>query len=387
LDADQVTLAVNCGSSSVKIALFDAHFTRIGEAEASRIATDRPVSIRSRGLADAETEELPAGSTHADAIGHLSRAVAERFAGRLVGIGHRVVHGGAHFAAPRRIDAGLVGEMEALTALAPLHQPHNLTGIRLFGEAFPGVPQVACFDTAFHRTIPEKRQRYGLPPEFAEKGLRAYGFHGLSCTHAVTRFEAITGRARPETLVIAHLGNGASVTGVREGRSVYNSMGFTPIDGLIMGQRSGHLDPGAVLWLVDEMKGDTAAVSDLLNRKSGLLGLSGESSDMRTLLESTSGRAALALDMFVDRVVHEIAAAAASAGGLDALVFTGGIGSGSSIIRARVLEALAWLGFEIDPQANGKGAATITTPASPRSAHVVIADEEQVIARAVADLE
>lgn len=383
LKGNGVTLAVNCGSSSVKIALFDADFRRIGEAEASRIATNEPVTLAFKGFRTGNDEELAPGATHDEAIRRLSEQVAAQFGGTLAGIGHRVVHGGRDFAAPRPIDDALMAAMAGLSALAPLHQPHNLTGIRLFGARFPHLPQVACFDTAFHRTIPEKRQRYGLPPEYAERGLRAYGFHGLSCTHAVTRFEAVTGRALPETMVICHLGNGASVTGVRDGRSCYNSMGFTPIDGLIMGQRSGHLDPGAVLWLVEDRKGDTAAVSALLNRRSGLLGISGESSDMRSLLASGSPGAALALEMFVDRVVRETAAAAAAAGGIDALVFTGGIGSGSALVRARVMEALAWLGFTLDETANAEARTTVTTTASPRSAHVIAADEEQVIARAV----
>lgn len=385
MSGQPVTLAVNCGSSSVKIAVFDTALNRLCEAEASRIGTDKPVLLRFKGFAGLDEEELATGGSHGDAIGRLARAVSEAFGDRLAGIGHRVVHGGQHFAEPRLIDDALMGEMEALTALAPLHQPHNLTGIRLTAEAFPGLPQVACFDTAFHRTIPEKRQRYGLPPDYAERGLRAYGFHGLSCTHTVAQFASLTGRALPETLIICHLGNGASVTGVRHGVSVYNSMGFTPIDGLIMGQRSGHLDPGAVLWLVDDMKGDTAAVSALLNRRSGLLGLSGESSDMRSLQQSGSAGARMAIEMFVDRVVHETAAAAASAGGFDALVFTGGIGSGSAAIRAEVLDRLAWLGFELEEAANAKGASTITAASSPRSAHVILADEEQVICRAVTE--
>lgn len=383
LSQTTVLLAVNCGSSSVKIAVFDQALRRLGDAEASRIATDQPVLIRYSGFGETREEALAAGASHADAIARLGERISACFGGDIRGIGHRVVHGGADFSVPLKIDADLMDRLETLSSLAPLHQPHNLTGIRLFGARFAGAPQVACFDTAFHRTIPEHRQLYGLPVSYAEKGLRAYGFHGLSCTHTVTRFAEITGKPLPKHLVICHLGNGASVTGVEDGQSRYNSMGFTPIDGLIMGQRSGHLDPGAVLWLVDEMKGDTAAVSALLNRKSGLLGLSGESSDMRTLMESSTPAAARAITMFVDRVVKEVAAAAAAAGGLDALVFTGGIGSNAKVIRARVLTALAWLGFEIDPAANEKGAATITMDGSPRSAHVITADEEQVIARAV----
>lgn len=384
MQAETVYLAVNSGSSSVKIAVFDGAMCRIGEAEASRINTAEPVQITFSGFEGLLEETLSAGSTHAAAIGRLAEAVADRFGTGLAGIGHRVVHGGADLSDPQRIDQALMDRMETLAALAPLHQPHNLTGIRLFGARFPDLLQIACFDTGFHRTIPEIRQRYGLPPAYAERGLRAYGFHGLSCTHVVDRFEALTGAALPARLAIAHLGNGASVTGVRDGRSVSNSMGFTPIDGLIMGQRSGHLDPGAVLWLVDEMKGDTAAVSSLLNRKSGLLGLSGESSDMRSLLASPSPDAAMALDMFVDRVVREVAVAAAAAGGLDALVFTGGIGSGSAVIRERVMERLGWLGLVPDAAANlSKGAVCLTRPGSAVSAWRIVADEEQVICRAL----
>lgn len=384
MQVETVYLAVNSGSSSVKIAVFDAAMRRIGEAEASRINTAEPVQLVFSGFEGLLEETLSAGASHAAAIGRLAEAIADRFGANLAGIGHRVVHGGADLAEPQRIDPALMDRMEALAALAPLHQPHNLTGIRLFGARFPDLAQIACFDTGFHRSIPEIRQRYGLPPAYAEKGLRAYGFHGLSCTHVVDRFEALTGAPLPARLAIAHLGNGASVTGVRDGRSVSNSMGFTPIDGLIMGQRSGHLDPGAVLWLVEEMKGDTAAVSALLNRKSGLLGLSGESSDMRSLLASTSPEAAMALEMFVDRVVREVAVAAAAAGGLDALVFTGGIGSGAAVIRERVMERLGWLGLVPDPAANlAKGAVCLTRPGSAVSAWRIVADEEQVICRAL----
>lgn len=387
MSVEKAYLAVNSGSSSVKIALFDGAHRRFGEAEASRINTAEPVLLRFSGFGPRQEETLPAGSTHADAIARLSDAVAAVCGDRLAGIGHRVVHGGEKLAEPRLVDTALMEEMAALSVLAPLHQPHNLAGIRLLGERFPHLPQVACFDTGFHRTIPEKRQRYGLPPAYVERGLRAYGFHGLSCTHVVDRFEALTGAPLPARLVIAHLGNGASVTGVLEGRSVYNSMGFTPIDGLIMGQRSGHLDPGAVLWLVDEMKGDTAAVSTLLNRKSGLLGLSGESSDMRALLASGSAGAAMALDMFVDRIGREVAAAAAAAGGIDALVFTGGIGSGAADIRARVLQDLDWLGLRLDDEANrARDAVRLTHADAPVAAYRIVADEEQVLCRAVAAL-
>lgn len=386
MNQSKVLLAVNCGSSSVKIAIFDPALRRLGDAEASRIATSQTVLIRYSGFGGLYEEELSPGASHAHAIAQLGEQVSDHFGSAILGVGHRVVHGGATFSEPIRIDPAAMAEIEALATLAPLHQPHNLTGIRLFGARFEQATQVACFDTAFHRTIPEHRQLYGLPAHYGERGLRAYGFHGLSCTHTVKRFEAITGRALPARMVICHLGNGASVTGVEDGQSRYNSMGFTPIDGLIMGQRAGHLDPGAVLWLVEDMKGDIGAVSKLLNRESGLLGISGESPDMRNLLASTSPAAARAIDMFVDRVVKEVAAAAAAAGGLDALVFTGGIGSNSVVIRARVLAALSWLGFTLDVGANEKARATITTPSSPRSAHVIQADEELVIARAVSAL-
>ncbi len=386
MNVDQTYLAVNSGSSSVKIAVFGETMVRIAEAEASRINTADPVELSFSGFAGLDRETLPAGSSHADAIGRLAEAVSALCGKSLAGIGHRVVHGGPDLSAPRLVDASLMAEMEALAALAPLHQPHNLTGIRLAGSRFPGLPQVACFDTGFHRTIPEKRQRYGLPPAYADKGLRAFGFHGLSCTHVVERFAELTGAPLPSRVVIAHLGNGASVTGVRDGHSVSNTMGFTPIDGLIMGQRSGHLDPGAVLWLVSEMKGDLDAVSALLNRKSGLLGLSGESSDMRRLLASGTGAATLALDMFVDRVVRAVASAAAAAGGLDALVFTGGIGSGAAVIRARVIGELEWMGLALDEAANAANETRLTTSTSVASAWRIVADEDKEIVREVKDL-
>ena len=376
-------LAVNCGSSSVKIALFDRALKRFGEAEASRLNTRESVQIRYSGFGTLEEEALSPGTTHAEAIGRIADAMVEVHGDQVAGIGHRVVHGGPNFSRPMRINADLMRRMNELSSLAPLHQPHNLDGIRLLTRKFPRIPEIACFDTGFHRSIPERRQRYGLPDIYANRGLRAYGFHGLSCTHVCDRFTEITGDPLPERLVIAHLGNGASVTGAENGRSRYNSMGFTPIDGLIMGQRSGHLDPGAVLWLVDDMKGNTADVAALLNRRSGLLGISGESSDMRTLLASKTAGAKLAIAMFVDRVCHEIAAAAAAIEGIDALVFTGGIGSGSAQIRAEVLKKLDWMGFALDSRANRAQRTRLTGKQSAKRAYRIVADEEQVICRAV----
>lgn len=376
-------LAVNGGSSSVKIAVFDGQAERLAEAEASGIGTPSGGEIRSSGLGDAAPVALAPGTSLKSAIDALAARVVAHAGGTISGIGHRVVHGGMDFSSPVVIDHQTLDAIRALSPLAPLHQPHNVEGIEAFGRAFPQALQVACFDTAFHRTIPMLRQHYALPPEHARAGLVAYGFHGLNCTHVTDRFEALTGTALPARLVIAHLGNGASVTAVRDGRSVFNSMGFTPLDGLMMGQRVGRIDPGAVLALVDRHGGDTAAVTRLLNRGSGLLGVSGISSDMRALMASSSPDAALAIAMFVDRVVRVIGEAAAAAGGIDALVFTGGIGAGSKAIRQSVVDQLGWLGLVLDAEANDAGGPRITTPSSAVSAYSIRADEEAVIARSV----
>ena len=367
----ETLLALNCGSSSVKFAVFDLRRAPLHRGYVENIGSGLEPRFD-------DGSGLPAGIERHDAIvAHLVRDRIAPRAGRVAAVGHRVVHGGTRFAEPARIDREVRRRIEDLAPLAPSHQPHNLAGIDAVDAALPGLPQVACFDTAFHRTIPEHRQLMPLPRTYAREGLRRFGFHGLSYERVVSRLPRILGARADGRIVICHLGNGCSLAGVADGKSAYTSMGFTPLDGLVMGRRPGRLDPGAVLWLVNRHGGDAEEVDALLNRRSGLLGVSGVSSDMRDLLASDDASARLAVTMFVDRL-----AAAAALGGLDALVFTGGIGENAAPVRERTIRALAWLGFELDQAANEAHAATITV--SKPSAHVIATDEEAVIAAATA---
>ena len=366
-------LALNCGSSSVRFAVFGHDLELLFRGQVENIAD----GLEPRLLLDeGGSATLPRG--HAGIIAFLLESVIPPRAGEVTAVGHRVVHGGTRFAGPVVIDGDVLGDIEALAVLAPSHQPHNLGGIDAVARALPHVPQVACFDTAFHRTIPEVRQVMALPRHFAGQGLRRFGFHGLSYQSIVSRLPDVTGGVMPEKTVICHLGNGCSIAGLIEGASAFTSMGFTPLDGLVMGRRPGRLDPGAVLWLIEHHGGDVAAVDRLLNREAGLLGVSGVSSDMRVLLSSASEEAEFAVAMFVDRLVLEIGAAVAAIGGLDALVFTGGIGQNAAPVRAAVAEALAWLSLNLDAAANDSHAPTIAH--GRPSAHVIATDEERVIA-------
>jgi acetate kinase len=375
-------LALNCGSSSIKFAIFTPDFERsfsglveaIGHGQMPRLKTSTGDTMEFGGPDQGHAEVLPRLIT--DII--LPRA------GAISGVGHRIVHGGKRFNAPVRVTPEVRAGIAELTPLAPGHQPHNLAGIDAATKALPGVPQIACFDTAFHAGIAAVRREMPLPRRYARDGLIRYGFHGLSYEHVAAN---LPGLGMPEGRVIAcHLGNGCSICGMVDGASRWTSMGFTPLDGLMMGQRPGRLDPGAVLWLVEQHGGDTGAVSKLFYHQSGLSGVSGLSGDMRTLLASDQPDAAFAIEMFVDRLVQEIGAAAASLGGIDALVFSGGIGENAAPIRAMVLEKLEWLGFRLDPAANAAKSERLTTADSVRQAFVVEADEERIIARAVAVL-
>jgi acetate kinase len=253
-------------------------------------------------------------------------------AGVVSGVGHRVVHGGREFSAPAVVTKAVFQQLQSLCALAPAHQPHNLAGVEAVDAALPDVPQIACFDTAFHRTIPAHRQEMPLPRHYAREGLIRYGFHGLSYAYVSSRLAGISDIAAKGKTVVCHLGNGCSLAALNGGFSRYTSMGFTPLDGLMMGQRPGRLDAGAVLWLVEKHGGDTEAVRRMLNSDSGLVGVSGLSADMRTLLADGSDEARFAITMFNDRLAQEIGAAAAAIGGIDALVFTGGIGENAAPI-------------------------------------------------------
>jgi acetate kinase len=285
------------------------------------------------------------------------------------------------FSEPVKLDAGVVAKLEELIPLAPLHQPHNLAPIRLVAERLPQVPQVACFDTAFHRAQPELAQAFALPASITDRGVRRYGFHGLSYEYIASAFPKLDGAAAAGRVIVAHLGNGASLCAMKAGRSVATTMGFTAVDGLPMGTRCGAIDPGVILYLMDEMKMDARAIEKLIYQQSGLLGVSGVSSDMRALLESRDPRARLAVDLFVYRIGREIGSLAAALGGLDALVFTAGIGEHAAAIRERVCRDAAWLGVQLDEAANTGGGPRISAAASRVSAWVAPTNEELMIAR------
>ena len=300
---------------------------------------------------------------------------------RLGVIGHRIVHGGLAFRAPVVIDADVLRQLDALIPLAPLHQPHSLAAVRAAQVARPGLPQVACFDTAFHAGHAEVVTHLALPPPWHAQGVRRYGFHGLSYEFVADRLRALDPALAAGRVIIAHLGNGASLCAVKDGRSVDTTMGFTALDGLVMGTRCGNLDPGVILYLQQQAGMSVEAVQDLLYNRAGLLGVSGLSSDMRVLLASDEPDARTAIDLFVFRVAREIGALTASMGGLDSVVFTAGIGENAPYIRAQVIERLAWMGAALDPEANARGDGLISMAASRLKALVVPTDEETMIAR------
>jgi acetate kinase len=319
---------------------------------------------------------------HDGAMDHLIGFLQnQRDGNRLIAVGHRVVHGGVEFSAPTLVTAQVIAKLEKLVPLAPLHQPHNLAPIRIVAQRTPQLPQVACFDTAFHRAQPEIAQAFALPSAITERGVRRYGFHGLSYEYIATALAEIDAKAAAGRVVVAHLGNGASMCALKAGRSVATTMGFTALDGLPMGTRCGSLDPGVMLYLMDELKMEARAIEKLIYQQSGLFGVSGISSDMRALLESGEPGAKLAIDLFVYRIGRELGSLAAALGGLDALVFTGGIGEHAAAIRERVCRDAAWLGIEFDPAANKVDGPRINTAASRVAAWVMPTNEELMIAR------
>jgi acetate kinase len=380
-------LVLNAGSSSVKFALYAigaadpglrlrGQIERIGHDAALIVQAPRAVPPRPVAAAD-----------HDQALGLILDWLAREGAGIVLrGAGHRVVHGGAERTAPVRLTSAIIAELSALAPLAPLHQPHNLAAIHALVARLPALPQVACFDTSFHAAQPAVARRLGLPLEYEERGLRRYGFHGLSYEYIVDALPQASGATLPRRLVIAHLGNGASLCAVRDGRSVATTMGFSTLDGLLMGTRCGAIDPGVLLHLLREDGMDHGALSNLLYDRSGLLGVSGLSSDMRTLLESPEPRAKAAVDLFCYRATRELGSLAAALGGLDAVVFTGGIGEHAAAIRERICRDAAWLGLEFDAAANAAGGRRLSRPDSRVAAWVVPTNEELMIARHTRDL-
>jgi acetate kinase len=319
---------------------------------------------------------------HDGALDHLVDHLRSELAGdHLIGIGHRVVHGGTIYTRPVKLDAEVLAALETFVPLAPLHQPHNLTPIRRALERAPELPQVACFDTSFHRTQPEVAQMFALPADLREAGVMRYGFHGLSYEYIASTLPDIDPKAAKGRTIVLHLGNGASMCAIQGGRSLASTMGFTAVEGLPMGTRSGSLDPGLILYLMDQRKMDARAIEKLIYSQSGLLGVSGISSDMRTLLSSENPQAKLAVDLFCYRIRRELGSLAAALGGLDALVFTAGIGENAPEIRSLVCHDAAWLGVAIDETANAQGTERISTGASRVAVWVVPTNEEVMIAR------
>jgi acetate kinase len=380
-------LTLNAGSSSIKFALFEVGASgapeRTARGEVERLTTEPSLVITGRDGDVIERKEWGGDAPPFETIVHtvIERIEAHQGEGPLVAIGHRVVHGGSTHVKPERITPALYADLERLVPLAPLHQKHNLEPIRVLMSLRPDLPQVACFDTAFHAGMTPVAYRYALPPEYEAEGIRKYGFHGLSYEYVAERLREVASSLARGRVVIAHLGNGASLCAVREGRGVDTTMGFTALDGLVMGTRCGAIDPGVLLYLEQQRGMSAEEVYDLLYRRSGLLGMSGVASDMRALLASEDRRAQEAVELFVHRVACKIGELAASMDGLDGVVFTAGIGERSAPIRERVCAKLGWLGAAIDAPANERHAPVISAPQSQIEIRVIPTDEELMIAR------
>jgi acetate kinase len=393
-------LTLNAGSSSIKFALFarNTEISRkpelVGQIDGIGAAGGQPAHLRikdasGRVTADADLQlDGTAQSPQKTALGLLVERLRRSDSGwHIAGVGHRIVHGGEKFSQPVVLDSTMVDILRGFTPLAPLHQPHNLAGVDALSAALPGTPQIACFDTAFHRSQPDVAQLFALPRAITAQGVRRYGFHGLSYEYIA---EALPQHLDPDLasgrVIVAHLGNGASMCGMQGLRSQVSTMGFTAVDGLMMGTRTGNLDPGVLLYLMDYLKMDSKALTNLLYKESGLLGVSGISGDMRVLLESTAHEAREAIDLFCYRIVREIGSLAAALGGLDALVFTGGIGEHGAPVREQVCSRLGWLGLSLNPAANAANATKISAAGSRIEACVIPTNEEWIIARHTAKL-
>ncbi len=375
-------LVLNAGSSSLKFALYDHNSQpvrrvagtlsrfgsapwltlKIGDAPAqSRAAAPYPVDLRS--AAAVVFDEL----------------AAQGLLDGVAAVGHRIVHGGALFTEPVRLNASVLDKLETLVPLAPLHQPHNLDLVHFSTARLPQAEQIGCFDTAFHATRPRLDTLYALPRELSEQGMVAYGFHGLSYAHIAGKLRALDGPRAGGRTIVAHLGSGASLCAIVHGASLATTMGFSALDGLMMATRSGAIDPGILLHLIEARGMGSAEISELLYSRSGLLGVSGISGDMQVLLASDAPQAAEAIDLFVYRTNRALGSLAAVLGGLDTLVFTAGIGENAPVIRQRLGDGAAWLGVQIDADANQRGAGVISLPGSAVTVHVIPADEERAI--------
>jgi len=387
-------VTLNAGSSSLRCAVFECR----GQEPDVRLR------LSLRGLPDAmiweridartaETQEArldppdTADKAQQTALTEMKdRLLAEIDPARIAAFSHRVVHGGMDYTAPVKVDAKVMDRLTSFTPMVPSHQPHNLAAIRDLTEQFPDIPQIACFDTVFHRTLPHNDRVFALPKAMAEEGVQRYGFHGLSYDHVATALGEIAPGVANGRVVVAHLGHGASMCALREGKSVATTMGMTALDGLPMGRRCGALDPGVVLHLIEERGMAPAEVREMLYERSGLMGLSGVSSEMVELLESDAADADAAIAFFVFRCQREIGSLVAALGGLDALVFTGGVGENAPVIRDRICADLGWLGVRVDTQANVAGERRISPENEKVRVLVIPTDEEQVLARGAAQV-
>lgn len=382
---DDYALVLNAGSSSLKFCVFERppgeswHLEARGQIEG--IGTSPRLSVKDAGGKSLAKQDV-AARDGAEALDVLAGWLRSKYGGsRVLGVGHRVVHGGAQFKGPTILNAEILRELYQLVPLAPLHQPYNLAAIEAVYERLPGIPQVACFDTSFHRGQPAVAELIPLPRELRQRGLQRYGFHGLSYEYIASVLPQVAPEIADGRVIVAHLGSGASLCALNGGKSVDSTLGFTALDGLCMGTRPGAIDPGVILHLFQGLNLTAKEVEILLYKKSGLLGISGISNDMRDLLGRSEPAARLAVDYFVYRAAKEIGALTAALGGIDALVFTAGIGENSPEIRQRICASSAWLGIELDEAANTKCLSKISTTHSKTSVWVVPTNEELMIAR------
>ncbi len=384
-----VISVINGGSSSIKFSLYsdadndDLTLIFRGQVDGIGVAPTFVAKSADGETIDERTWPNRPEFNHESLMAHIIDWIRERRQERdldLLGVGHRVVHGGSEYSCPVKVDNAILNKLEALIPLAPLHQPHNISPIRTVAKLNPNLPQVACFDTAFHSTNLKHTRLFALPRYLIREGVYRYGFHGLSYEYIARQIKTVAPDVAGGRVAVAHLGSGASMCGLHNGKSVTNSMGFTAIDGLVMGTRTGSLDPGIILYLMQTKHMDAAALEDMLYKRSGLLGVSEISNDMRILLASDDQRAKEAVDVFIYRIQRELGATAAVLGGLDALVFTAGIGENAAEVRSRVCANARWLGVRLDPEANRAGGPRISADDSSVSVWVIHTNEELMIA-------
>ena len=382
---DGYALVLNAGSSSLKFCVFKRppgeswHLEARGQVEG--FGTSPRLSVKDANGESLANQDVAVRDAH-EALDVLAGWLRSKYGGsRVLGVGHRVVHGGVRFEGPTILNAEVLRELYQLIPLAPLHQPYNLAAIEAVFERLPGTPQVACFDTSFHRGQPAVAELLPLPRELRQQGLQRYGFHGLSYEYIASVLPQVAPDIAGGRVIVAHLGSGASLCALKKGKSIDSTLGFTALDGLCMGTRPGSIDPGVILHLFQGLNLSAKEVETLLYKKCGLLGISGISNDMRDLLGRNESAARLAVNYFVYRVAKEIGALTAALGGIDALVFTAGIGENSPEVRKRICEASAWLGIELDEAANAQCLSKISTARSKTSVWVIPTNEELMIAR------